>query len=1074
MKFFSYRNRPVHLGPYPSERLSRAVRAPNAEVPAAPALSMIPGAARDSIAEGMDEYLGLLDSIRDGVPVPSKAEVPEDLTERSEHLKSAAYFLDASVAGIAKLTPAMRLDTPYNHPRITDWLRKGPSDKVHLRLNVAAVYQSMEACQQRIAQPIDDHSHALVIAFEYPRDPAPDEPGTEWISGLQAQRAHLRAGETATVLALYLRQLGFSARAHTGTSSDINLLQLACDAGIARMESDGEVRNPYLGSRFGLAAVTTDFELDPDSPLAAESVLTRLRSHGPRWWAGYDSHKTAFDRIPFKRRRFKDGLYPMETLKRVEEPTSFIDAERIPRVPKRTEFFVRIALGDLGEAAQKTSVDGFSVMKNPFGRSIASILNTYSILQRGDSSGSPATGYENPDRNADLIKAALYFLGADIVGISEAPDWAWYSHSADGKEMKPAHKYAITTLIDQGHETMEGASGDDWISTSQSMRSYMRASLLGGVVTLTLRRLGFPATNHTAADGDVLQPPLMLLAGLGEISRIGDLILNPFLGPRLKCGVVTTDMPLTVDKPIDFGLQTFCGNCKKCARECPSGAITAGEKRMFNGYEIWKPDAEKCARYRMTNDAGSMCGRCMKTCPWNLEGIFTEAPFRWLGVNFPQLAPVLTRVDDWLGNGGINPVKKWWWDLRTDRAGVTVIATDANQRGIQPALEIDPKEQTLACYPAELAPTPYPVPSPIDREAGIKAYDAMLTPHEYRAKLEKGDTANLAAKYVPPEGPAPVIPVRLVSKTPVSDDGTIVQFQFEALDGGELPAFEAGAHIDVMADPQFIRQYSLCGDPADSKSYAIGVLREDEGRGGSLRIHQRLQPGRTLLISRPRNHFPLERNATKSLLLAGGIGVTPMMSMAHELHSRGEDFVLYYKAKSRAGAAFVDEIARQPWSANAHFYPSDEDRLDIASVLKDYAPGNHLYTCGPVAFMDAVFERAAAFGWPEEALHREFFAAPEGLEYENHPFKVVLASTGKEIEVAADQKATEALAGAGVAIDTKCSDGICGVCATRYVKDQSDDIEHRDFVLSKEQREERVILCSSRAAAPNGRVIIDL
>ena len=112
--------------------------------------------------------------------------------------------------------------------------------------------------------------------------------------------------------------------------------------------------------------------------------------------------------------------------------------------------------------------------------------------------------------------------------------------------------------------------------------------------------------------------------------------------------------------------------------------------------------------------------------------------------------------------------------------------------------------------------------------------------------------------------------------------------------------------------------------------------------------------------------------------------------------------------------------------------------------------------------------------WPEEALHREFFAAPEGLEYENHPFKLVLASSGREIDVSADQKATEALAEAGVAVDTKCSDGICGVCATRYLKEESDDIEHRDFVLSKEQREERVILCSSRAIAPDGRVVLDL
>ena len=138
-------------------------------------------------------------------------------------------------------------------------------------------------------------------------------------------------------------------------------------------------------------------------------------------------------------------------------------------------------------------------------------------------------------------------------------------------------------IVDQGFETMEGASGDDWISVAQSMRAYLRFSLLGGVVAKHLRNLGYGARAHTVMDGEVLQPPLLLLSGLGEVSRIGEVILNPFLGPRLKSGVVTTDLPLAHDKPVDFGLQRFCESCNKCARECPSGAITAGPKLMFNG-----------------------------------------------------------------------------------------------------------------------------------------------------------------------------------------------------------------------------------------------------------------------------------------------------------------------------------------------------------------------------------------------------------------------------------------------------------------------------------------------------------
>jgi reductive dehalogenase len=214
----------------------------------------------------------------------------------------------------------------------------------------------------------------------------------------------------------------------------------------------------------------------------------------------------------------------------------------------------------------------------------------------------------------------------DAVGLCAVPTWAWYSHDAGGNPMPAYHREAINLLLDQGHETMEGASGDDWISVAQSMRAYLRFSLLGGMLAEQIRGLGYSARVHSVLDGDVLQPPLLLLSGLGEVSRIGEVILNPFLGPRLKSGTVTTDLPMAHDRPIDFGLQTFCEGCNKCARECPSGAITAGPKVVYNGYEIWKSDAEKCARYRITNAAGGMCGRCMKTCPWNLEGLLADRP----------------------------------------------------------------------------------------------------------------------------------------------------------------------------------------------------------------------------------------------------------------------------------------------------------------------------------------------------------------------------------------------------------------------------------------------------------------
>jgi reductive dehalogenase len=272
---------------------------------------------------------------------------------------------------------------------------------------------------------------------------------------------------------------------------------------------------------------------------------------------------------------------------------------------------------------------------------------------------------------------------------------------------------------------MEGGSGDDWISGAQSMRAYMRAQLVGGVVADQMRRLGFSARGHSVIDQDVLHIPIILQAGLGELARIGELVLNPFVGPRFKSGIITTDMPLKTDKPIDFGLQDFCDKCNKCARECPTSAIPFGDKIMFNGYEIWKPDVEKCARYRITNSAGSMCGRCMKTCPFNLEGVAAERPFLWSAMNLPFTREWIAKLDDKVGNGRINPVKKWWWDIDSDEAGNLIPAQRVNERQLN--FREQPTDQKLACYPPELQPKPDDPPTPPDRKRGMEAYRKRAT-----------------------------------------------------------------------------------------------------------------------------------------------------------------------------------------------------------------------------------------------------------------------------------------------------------------------------------------------------------
>lgn len=1072
MNLFSHANRPFHLGQYPSEKLGRATDASD--------LSRVRGDgtlnhkfADDELHLGrsISEFICALDGVRQGDCNEHVADIPEDIEERAHHLKAAGYFLDSSLVGICRRTDDILLPRRVEHPHLRTTSYAQSEEKLRLRFNPNAVIRQMARSLALTEQSIGHHTHAIVFLVEHPRDPVADEPGSDWIVGLQPWRAALRSAETATVLANYLRILGYDACAHSSTTTDVNLNRLAVSAGLALVDRDGGLTNPFVGSRFGLAAVTTNLELACDAPLRRQSLRDSFRAKGPGWWIGYSSQKSALNRLEFAKRTFRDSRFPVEKLKRVDTPTTFIDEERIPRVPKSSEFFLRAAFGDLGKAAQEASKDGFSVVKAPLAAALRLALNTYSMLQRGEPAPRQAPGYSDPRRNADMIKAALHFIGADIAGISRAPRWVWYSHRQDGTEMPVAHPLAVSVMIDQGFETMEGASGDDWMSSAQSMRTYMRAGLVCGVLGNHLRSLGYSSTAHSAADSDVIQTPLVLLAGLGEVSRIGETILNPFLGPRLKTGILTTEFPMEVDRAIDFGLQKFCSSCNKCARECPSGAISSGPKVMFNGYEIWKADVEKCTRYRVTNMAGSMCGRCMKTCPWNLAGLVREAPFRWAAMNFPAAAKWIAKLDDLTGRGNINPVKKWWWDIANDGKGRIIKARETNARGLNTHIDLKYEDQTLAAYPAPIVPPPLPAPCPIDREAGIAAYKSLLSPEEYQRRSAAGETADLAPGLTPLAGTPPVIVAKIDRRWTSSVDEKIDLFEIISADGSDLPAFSAGAHIDITVTPEFIRQFSLASDPADRSKYLVGVLREDAGRGGSIKIHQMLKPGVPVVISQPRNHFPVSKSDGRHLLLAGGIGVTPLIAMGHDLNRLGADFTLYYKAKTRGQAAFIEELERVPWANRVKLCFSDEFRLNVQDVLNDFRSGDHLYTCGPAAFMDSVFEAANASGWPEESLHREYFSVPEGAQYENHPFTLQLKRSGRSVAVAADQPATVALKDAGINVDVKCSDGLCGVCATTYLEGE---VEHRDFVLSKSQRANRIILCCSRAAQPNAELVLDL
>jgi vanillate monooxygenase ferredoxin subunit len=319
---------------------------------------------------------------------------------------------------------------------------------------------------------------------------------------------------------------------------------------------------------------------------------------------------------------------------------------------------------------------------------------------------------------------------------------------------------------------------------------------------------------------------------------------------------------------------------------------------------------------------------------------------------------------------------------------------------------------------------------------------------------------------------APALTLRVLSRT-VEAEG-ICGFELASPDGAALPPFTAGAHLDVHLPGGLTRQYSLCSDPADTHRYRIAVLREAASRGGSAAMHEQVHAGGLLATSLPRNSFPLADGATRHLLLAGGIGVTPLLSMARHLARTGADFHLHYATRSAARTAFAAELAAVPWAQRVSVHHDDgapAQRLDLPRVLAAPGAGHHLYVCGPTGFIDAVRAEARAQGWPDARVHVEFFGAAPVVAAEGGGFEVMLARTGRVVPVPADRTVVQALAAAGVAVPTSCEQGVCGTCLTRVIDGQPD---HRDLYLTPEEQAagDQFLPCCSRAKSP--RLVLDL
>ena len=293
----------------------------------------------------------------------------------------------------------------------------------------------------------------------------------------------------------------------------------------------------------------------------------------------------------------------------------------------------------------------------------------------------------------------------------------------------------------------------------------------------------------------------------------------------------------------------------------------------------------------------------------------------------------------------------------------------------------------------------------------------------------------------------------------------ICTFELVAAGDRPLPPFSAGSHIDVHLPSGVVRQYSLCNDPTESHRYLIGVLRDPASRGGSTAMHDAVSEGDLVRISAPKNHFPLAHEAKRSVLLAGGIGVTPILCMAERLAVTGADFEMHYCTRSFERTAFHTRIAASAFAPRVRFHFDDgvaEQKLDITSLLAERTDGVHLYVCGPKGFMDAVINAARDRGWPETQLHYEFFSAEVARPTDEAMFAVKLASSGRIIAVPKDKTVVEVLAEAGIEIPMSCEQGVCGSCLTRVLEGEPD---HKDIYLSPQEqaKNDQFTPCCSRS-----------
>jgi reductive dehalogenase len=358
------------------------------------------------------------------------------------------------------------------------------------------------------------------------------------------------------------------------------------------------------------------------------------------------------------------GPFPMDRFRHVDVPTTII-TDAVQRIDMREMAYGLAARGEYGPAVQK-GVQKSLPGKYPISAAQQDVIDHIALMQRNPVAAESAPIPQDPEILTRHIKAAGYFLKADIVGTCKVPESVYYSHDKQGNPINIHYENGIVLVMRKEQNAMHASTGSDWIGDPISFQAYQHLSLVTETIANYVRRLGWDASAQYGPSlvnrYSVLIPPLLLWAGIGEVSRTG-VILNPYLGLGFKAAAVLTDMPLVPDKPIDFGLQSFCEHCKICAQNCPSKAISMGDKVMYNGYETWKLDTRRCASFNFTNKKGTMCNRCVKSCPWTNPPTWPHSVVRGMVMHSRLAQLIAIRAARLLGLGKDHPDDKWWFDV---------------------------------------------------------------------------------------------------------------------------------------------------------------------------------------------------------------------------------------------------------------------------------------------------------------------------------------------------------------------------------------------------------------------------